>query len=221
MTRWSGWSDSLARMESYNWEIFELRNKSGTQRYATRSKADCINPQLGPDCNPFLDPIFSKKFNHTGGELSMSYTPPKPGVFAMILEASDKANNSDYVARYVVYDPSSTIEIQTGNHDIKALSGSNNASFKWQVLSASSQSGLNLTFSWKGHFINRLHHEGGFLNNIENYAPQLQDSNTGDNRFPKTVNVKYNVVGENGLTRDGIPNELGITKLVSHIVIFN
>uniref|UniRef100_K1PG01 Uncharacterized protein n=1 Tax=Magallana gigas TaxID=29159 RepID=K1PG01_MAGGI len=57
-TRWSGWTDSLAGMESYNWEIFELQNKSGTQRYATRSKADCIKPQLyKATCNPFLDPI--------------------------------------------------------------------------------------------------------------------------------------------------------------------
>lgn len=208
-------------MESYNWEIFELQNKSGTQRYATRSKADCINPQFGNVCNPFLDPIFSQKFNHTGGELSMSYTPPNPGVFAMILEASDRANNSDYVSRYVVYDPSSTIEIQTGDHDIKALSGSKNASFKWQILSSSSQSGLHLEFSWKGHFINRLHYEGGFLNKIEDYTPQLKDNNTDVNIFPKTVNVKYNVVGESGLTGSWIPNELGITKLVSHIVLFN
>lgn len=207
-------------MESYNWEIFELQNKSGTQRYVTRSKADCINPQLGPECNPFLDPIFSQKFNHTGGELSMSYTPTNPGVFAMILEASDRANNSDYVSRYVVYDPSSTIEIQTGDDDIKALSGSKNASFKWQVLTSSSQSSLNLEFSWRGHFINRLHHEGGFLNNIESYTPQLRDINTGDNKFPKTVNVKYNVVGGNGLTGSLIPNELGITKLVTNIVFF-
>lgn len=208
-------------MESYNWEIFELQNKSGTQRYAKRSKADCINPQLGPDCNQFLDPIFSKKFDHTGVELSMPYTPQNPGVFAMILEASDKANNSDYVSRYVVYDPSSTIEIQTGDDDIKALSGSKNTSFKWQVLSSSSQSGLNLEFSWRGHFINRLHHEGGFLNTIESYSPQLQDTNTGDNKFPKTVNVKYNIVGENGLTGSLIPNELGITKLVTNLVIFD
>eukprot|EP00105_Crassostrea_gigas_P036090 XP_019920238.1 PREDICTED: uncharacterized protein LOC105321794 [Crassostrea gigas] len=148
----------------------------------------------------------------------MSYTPQKPGVFAMILEASDSANNSDYVSRYVVvYDPSSTIEIQTGDADIKALYGSKNASFKWQVLSSSSQSGLNLEFSWRGHFINRLHHEGGFLNTIESYSPQLQDSNTGDNKFPKTVNVKYNIVGENGLTGNLIPNELGITKFQTYL----
>nr|XP_034310481.1 uncharacterized protein LOC105321794 [Crassostrea gigas] len=218
VTRWSGWTDSLAGMESYNWEIFELQNKSGTQRYATRSKADCIKPQLyKAKCNPFLDPIFSQKFNHSDGDLSMSYTPQKPGVFAMILEASDSANNSDYVSRYVVYDPSSTIEIQTGDADIKALSGSKNASFKWQVLSSSSQSGLNLEFSWRGHFINRLHHEGGFLNTIESYSPQLQDSNTGDNKFPKTVNVKYNIVGENGLTGSLIPNELGITKFQTYL----
>nr|XP_034310480.1 uncharacterized protein LOC105330263 [Crassostrea gigas] len=217
VTRWSGWNDPLAGMESYNWEIFELQNKSGTQRYVTRSKADCINPQLGPECNPFLDPIFSQKFNHTGGELSMSYTPTNPGVFAMILEASDRANNSDYVSRYVVYDPSSTIEIQTGDDDIKALSGSKNASFKWQVLSSSLQSSLNLEFSWRGHFINRVHHEGGFLNNIEDYTPQLQDINTGDNKFPKTVNVKYNVVGGNGLTGSLIPNEFGITKFQTYL----
>lgn len=213
-TRWSGWNDSLSGMVSYNWEIFELQNKSGVQRYTQRSKENCINPQFGEVCNPFLDPIHSIKRNHVDfTELSTTYTPPKAGVYAMVLEASDRANNSEYVARYVVFDPNSTIEIQTGDLDIKALSGSQNASFKWQILSSPSMSGVNITWSWEGHFINRLQHEGGFLNNIENYVPQLNDENAND-KFPKTISRVYTEQNTVGRTIDGIPNKLGITRYV-------
>ncbi|XP_061193771.1 uncharacterized protein LOC133202005 [Saccostrea echinata] len=216
-TRWSGWNDMLSGMESYNWEIFELQNQSGTLRYVKRTKENCINPQFGDTCNAFLDPISSMKYNHSDEEKVMVYSPRRAGVYAMILEASDRANNSEYVARYVVYDPSSSsIEIQTGKNDIKALSGSPNASYKWQILSAPSQSNVRVEFSWEGHFINRLHQEEGFLNIIEDYKPQLEDESAAPGVFPKTVSSKYKESGTDTRPQEEIPNKLGITRFETY-----
>lgn len=211
-TGWSGWNDTLSGMAAYNYEVFELQDKSGTQRYVKRNKADCVNPQFGNDCNPFLDPIFSQKFEHSNQEKEAVFRATNPGVYAMILEASDRANNSEYVARYVVYDPNSSIELQTGENDIKALSGSPNASFKWVILSSPSQSDIALEFSWKSHFINRQQHEGGFLNTIEEYRPQLEDENVAPGVFPKTINTKYKETTKNSRPQDSIPNALGIIR---------
>ncbi|XP_062567450.1 uncharacterized protein LOC134229699 [Saccostrea cucullata] len=216
-TRWSGWNDTLSGMESYNWEIFELQNQSGILRYVKRTKENCINPQFGDSCNAFLDPISSMKYNHSDAEKVRTYSPQRPGAYAMILEASDRANNSEYVARYVVYDPSSSgIDIQKGDNDIKALSGSPNASYKWQILSAPSQSNVRVEFSWEGHFINRLHHEGGFLNRIEDYQPQLEDESADPGVFPKTVSSKYKESGTDARPQEQIPNKLGITRFETY-----
>ncbi|KAK3109029.1 hypothetical protein FSP39_021473 [Pinctada imbricata] len=181
-------------MYRYNWEIFRLE-KTGNE--------------LREQGQKYLSPIHSFVMNHTGSRTyNYDYTPSQPGVYSMILEASDRANNSIYVRRFVIFDPTS--EITTTSTPLKALSGNVNADYKWQTWT---QGGTNdITFSWEGHFINKLHKDGGFLGSINDYPPQLNDMNVPPgNIFKKTID-KLLTDPSSERHQTAFPNVNGITS---------
>lgn len=62
-------------------------------------------------------PLYIREFNETTHEGAhfLTYQPKEPGVYALILEVSDSANNSAYVRRFVIYDPISTVTLDKFN----------------------------------------------------------------------------------------------------------
>ncbi|KAK3108782.1 hypothetical protein FSP39_015630, partial [Pinctada imbricata] len=193
-TSWQGWTDTLSGMYRYNWEIFQLEKKGN---------------ELREEGQKYLSPIHSFVMNHTGGRTyGYNYIPQESGVYSVILEASDRANNSVYVRRFVIFDPTS--EITTTSTPLKALSGNANADYKWQTWTQGNTN--NIIFSWEGHFINKLHKDGGFLGSINDYPPQLNDMNVPPgNIFKKTID-KLLTDPSSERTQAAIRNVNGITS---------
>jgi hypothetical protein len=77
------------------------------------------------------------------------YKPNEPGIYSCILEINDRANNSEYVRRIVIYDNSSMVKTS----ETKALyvsTASPDTNFMWQT--TFSEEGLTqVNVSWQGH----------------------------------------------------------------------
>ncbi|KAH3774274.1 hypothetical protein DPMN_175650 [Dreissena polymorpha] len=52
-----------------------------------------------------INPIFSDTVPHTTGTIQYpQHTPPRPGMYSVLLEVRDNANNSRITHRFVLYD---------------------------------------------------------------------------------------------------------------------
>ncbi|XP_062613909.1 uncharacterized protein LOC134275662 [Saccostrea cucullata] len=190
---WNGWRDKLSKVARYALEVFKLEpDGTGALKEPYTDTVD----------NPV--PLNITEFNETSsGKHKFSYRPDKPGVYSWILEVNDKANNSVYVRRIVIYDPVSAVTIDSSQR-LYASSGNPNASFNWQT-----HNPLTTKVTWKKHFLNSLHENGKFLNRVKRFPDSLYDggSRNGYKRIPPEYD-DYN--GER--TINAIPNERGIVK---------
>ncbi|KAH3833714.1 hypothetical protein DPMN_107027 [Dreissena polymorpha] len=93
--RWNGWSDDLSGLAYYYVEVFRL-------------KPNIHNELI--EMEP-LSPVFSYMENNTGSPTFPTYTPPSAGMFSILLQTSDKANNSKIARRLVLYDNESSITL--------------------------------------------------------------------------------------------------------------
>ncbi|CAG2221734.1 unnamed protein product [Mytilus edulis] len=99
-----------------------------------------------------------------------TYEPKDPGVYSVIIEVNDRANNSKYARRFVIYDKTS--EISTSEiHRLYATSASNDTNFSWKT-----KFDKNIDLSWTSHFLNEVHEKGHFLTKILDYTPRLSDN---------------------------------------------
>ena len=157
------------------------------------------------DLVPNPVPLTITEFNETseGGTHSFTFQPQEPGVYSWILEVNDKANNSAYVRRFVIYDPSSTVT-SNSTQPLYATSGNPESDFKWQ-----STNPRNVSFSWTRHFLNELHESGYFLARIRLFPVSLSDGGDRDG-YKKITDANDDTEGKRG--RDAIPNERGIIK---------
>ncbi|XP_033761319.1 uncharacterized protein LOC117343114 [Pecten maximus] len=186
---WSGWDDSLSGMSRYALEVFKL-----TRQGDILLEADPLAPEM------------ITAFNDTSiNDYSFNYQPSGPGMFSCILEAADAANNSQYIRRFFLYDPESTITTNPGG--LKVASATPESSYSWQGNLDDSATGISV--NWAGHFINQLHSDGGFLNAIQDYPPQLQDLNV-DTTFKKVIDTS--IPNTSNRTSAAIPNIDGIVK---------
>lgn len=191
---WKGWKDQLSKVARYALEVFELE-KGG----------DGTLKEPYTDLVPNPVPITIREFNETteGGTHSFTYQPNKPGVYSCILEINDRANNSAYVRRFVIYDPISKVTSDK-SHPFYATSGNSQANYEWQNINPN-----NFTFTWENHFLNELHENGNFLARIRLFPASLDDG--GDRTGYKNIPDKYDD-REGTRSRDAIPNERGIIK---------
>ena len=156
------------------------------------------------DQHPNPVPLNITEFNETseGAAHSFTFRPQEPGVYSWILEVNDRANNSRYLRRFAIYDPSSTVTSDS-THPFYATSGNAASDFKWQ-----SNNPQTVSFSWKNHFLNELHESGNFLARIRLFPPSLYDGfRTGYKNIPDQFDDT-----EGKRSRDAIPNERGIIK---------
>ena len=196
LTSWRDWSDAVSGMSFYHWEIFKLEKIGDELR------------EQGQTVQRYLSPVHQYTFNHTGSH-TYNYQPTEAGAYALILEATDNANNSIYVRRFVIYDPNSVIDV-TSTH-MKSLNANPNASYQWQTWTDGQAT--SVPFTWEGHFINSDHVNGGFLNRIQNYPPQLNDPNIPGQEtvFKKTITESL-TDPTSTRTPDALANVQGITR---------
>ncbi|XP_062613910.1 uncharacterized protein LOC134275663, partial [Saccostrea cucullata] len=190
---WNGWRDALSKVARYALEVFKLEPDG---------LGDLKEPYTDTVDNPV--PLNITEFNETSsGVHTFSYRPDKPGVYSWILEVNDKANNSVYVRRIVIYDPVSTVTTDSSKR-LYASSGNPIASFEWQ-----NHNPLTAKITWKGHFLNSLHENGKFLNRVKHFPDSLDDGGyrNGYKKIPPEYDDK---IGERSI--NAIPNERGIVK---------
>ncbi|XP_052278483.1 LOW QUALITY PROTEIN: uncharacterized protein LOC127876968 [Dreissena polymorpha] len=207
--RWNGWSDDLSGLAYYYVEVFRL-------------KPNIHNELI--EMEP-LSPVFSYMENNTGSPTFPTYTPPSAGMFSILLQTSDKANNSKIARRLVLYDNESSITLTKpglayGMPDLEQVmavrkvmvestsSAIRETGYMWQT----SQNGTNTTlvFSWMSHFVNKIHDDGKLLNTILPYPTQFQDlEDDGVLRSKTYVAIDDN---DGARTRAAIANKHGIVK---------
>ncbi|XP_071102509.1 uncharacterized protein [Haliotis cracherodii] len=188
--RWSDWADVLSGMHRYAWEVFKLQ-VDGNQ----------VLKEFKP-LNPIHGPIEVNQSSSASNSFQATYTPLQPGVYSFILEASDKANNSLFVRRIAIYDPVSNVTIDTrADNRLYISSADANGGYNWQ-----DDPSRDIKVTWTNHFVNLMHEEGKWLNQVLAYPPQLE-------RFLKRIPRDSGQDDHEGnRTVDAVPNKRGVIK---------
>ncbi|KAK3090381.1 hypothetical protein FSP39_011356, partial [Pinctada imbricata] len=199
--RWSGWKDDLSYVYRYTWEVHKLE------------------PDRTSDQN-LVEPEPMRPINHTeilaeyyADGSFISYTPPEPGVYSLILEVADKANNSVFARQIFIFDPESNVSI---NVDTKMVISSANprTDYLWQNnIQKENSTGAPVVVTWKNHFENRMHKENKFLNKVNTYPQAVLE--TGYSSRPTRVvkSVAQEFDDKNSLrTIDKVQNNNGIVQ---------
>ena len=99
-------------------------------------------------------------------------------MYSVILEINDAANNSEYVRRFVMFDPDSSITVENSQlpNRFRATTARNETNYKWQ--SEYTTGGATIRFTWDGYFRNIFHDDNLLLNAVKAYPPQLDDDGT-------------------------------------------
>ncbi|XP_067649880.1 uncharacterized protein [Haliotis asinina] len=188
--RWSNWNDVLSGMYRYAWEVFKLQ-VDGNQ----------VLKEYEP-LKPIYGPIEVNQSSSASNSFQTNYTPTDPGVYSFILEASDKANNSVFVRRIALYDPVSSVTIDTGADNRLYISSADpNGGYNWQ-----DDPSRNIKVTWTNHFANLKHEQGKWLNQVLAYPPQLEDFLKDIPRESKQDDHEGN------RTVEAIPNRRGVVK---------
>ncbi|KAK7479231.1 hypothetical protein BaRGS_00029575 [Batillaria attramentaria] len=108
---------------------------------------------------------------HTGDQdlYSQQYTPPESGMYSIILEAADLANNTKYARRLCLFDPTSDITFDP-EHALFVSSANPDAGYGYQ-----NDTDAPITVKWDRHFVNVLHEENNLLGYVRRYPPSLEN----------------------------------------------
>ncbi|XP_046559878.1 LOW QUALITY PROTEIN: uncharacterized protein LOC124268903 [Haliotis rubra] len=188
--RWSNWNDVFSGMYRYAWEVFKLQ-VDGNQ----------VLKEYEP-LNPIYGPIEVNQSSSPSNSFQAIYTPTAPGVYSFILEASDKANNSVFVRRIAIYDPVSSVTIDTGADNRLYISSADpNGGYNWQ-----DDPSREIKVTWTNHFVNLMHEQGKWLNQVLEYPPQLEN-------FLKNIPRESGQDDHEGnRTVDAIQNKRGVVR---------
>ncbi|XP_076090170.1 uncharacterized protein LOC143062305 [Mytilus galloprovincialis] len=184
---WDGWTDELAGIFRYNWEIHHLRADA-------RGNLTKVSP---------MEPFHSKAMVKEEYK-PFTYTPPGPGIYSIILDVADKANNSRFARQFVLYDPVSNITTDE-TFKLYVSSAERETHYNWQSnVQNQMLIGPSLSVSWKGHFRNKFHEDNQLLNSINSFHVTAMDG-----MYHKDVDNELDDVSGKR-TRKEIPNIHGI-----------
>ena len=102
-----------------------------------------------------------------------SYRLPEPGMYSVILEAGDLANNTKFVRRLVLYDPNPKITFDP-KHNLFVETASAAANYTYQ-----NNASADIVVTWDRHFRNALHEDNALL------GMQLVDTHRDSNTHSK------------------------------------
>ncbi|XP_060064493.1 uncharacterized protein LOC132544858 [Ylistrum balloti] len=179
--KWSGWGDSLSNLDSYILEVFKL------------SGGGVFLLEKFP-----MKPTFVTKLSSSTNQYT--YKPEEPGMYSAILGVKDRANNTRYVRELFLYDASSNISLETSS-PVHVASASPESNYQWQIPNTQGKTAIEI--NWKGHFINKVHRDGGLLAAVRDYPPQLK------NKYLDTVEKAVSKELKNpdaNRTSEAIPN---------------
>ena len=170
---WGGWLDDMSGVDRYTMEIFKLQPN--------------IHGEL-IEMKP-LNPIFTKTLYDASN--SVTYAPTETAMYSVLLQVSDKANNSKYARELFLYDNMSNIEytkpgliyrmptleeiqdMTRGDGGFHVLSAIPETGYLWQT--ANNGSKTRIIFNWENHFVNKPIEQGKLLNKVLPYPTQFKD----------------------------------------------
>ena len=198
---WHGWKDDYSGLGRYAWEVFKLQ-----PRYDGKLQEP---PQSHN--GPLPVPLKIEAMNHSDtGMVYPSYRPSEPGVYSVILEVGDKANNTVYARRFVLYDPDSRVSTNS-SFPMYADSAVPATGHKWQTVYGDGANGATtIRVRWDNHFQNLLHDRNKFLEEILPFQHDLSDMSIDRFNY-KQIPDEYDDF-EGKRQRNKIENFHGIVK---------
>ncbi|XP_071102429.1 uncharacterized protein [Haliotis cracherodii] len=189
---WDGWTDMLSGMHRYAWEVFRLDIITADGKLGEKTP---------------LEPLINREWLAANGTPRVEYPPPTPGMYSVILEASDRANNSRYARRLFLYDNVSNVTTND-NDPLFISSAAADTGHTWQA-----NVDAEVVVEWGGHFANDVHDKGNFLNEVLEYPTQFADieKEVGSSSRFTLKGVSFDD-DEGERTRAEIPNVHGIVK---------
>jgi hypothetical protein len=169
---WDGWSDGLSGIGYYYLEIFELQPD--------------IHNEL-TELEP-LKPIFTFRTNLTSHIDFPTFTPNDTGMYSILLQASDMANNSKIARRLVLYDNGSNITLtkpgfltgepinattmKLGDGGMHVVSAIPETGYMWQTSEEGNRK-THIIVDWRNHFVNQVVERKRLLNKVLPYPTQF------------------------------------------------
>ncbi|KAK6166293.1 hypothetical protein SNE40_023024 [Patella caerulea] len=184
---WKGWEDQPSGVFRYSWEIFRLEANDNGELHEPHP----------------LSPIVISHVDHADHTDYPTYSLTAPGLYSIILEVSDVANNSVYVRRFSLYDPHSTIQLSDDKDShLRVTSATPESNFTWH----GNLDGI-IPVKWTNYFFNEVIEQGHLLNKILDYPPQFVDE--GPSEVKRIADEYKNTAGR---THQAVSNSRGIIK---------
>lgn len=100
------------------------------------------------------------KLNTTDTSLTLHLTPDESGLYCIVLEVKDFADNVQQARRFLIYDNTSNISVRA-DKSFFVSSASKETKFMWQT------HGERICLDWKGYFYNKFYIDNNILGPIK------------------------------------------------------
>jgi hypothetical protein len=153
-----------------------------------------------------MEPFFSVPIFKKDLQLPILANLTDPGMYSIVLDVADKANNFRFARQFVLFDPVSNISLDTVDK-LLVLSAQKETHYQWQSnIQDVRSNGPSINVAWKGHFRNKFHEDNKLLNAIHSFHATAMDG-----MYLKDVDDKLDDLTGNR-TRRAIPNSHGIVS---------
>lgn len=152
---WDGWTDDLSGVNMYTFYVFDLGIDSRTGELTERNtNMSVYSEQVQPKA------------------AFPTYTPKSMGMYTILLEVADKANNTMYARRLLLYDNTSSVSVNHNKMSITAAVGDTN--HLW-ISTTQNESKLAepIQVRWSKHFENTDHVTSKVLTTVSPFKSEI------------------------------------------------
>ncbi|XP_078661603.1 uncharacterized protein LOC144905733 [Branchiostoma floridae x Branchiostoma belcheri] len=171
--QFSGWTDSASGVAKYEYSVYML---AATGETLTESLTE---PKVASGT------IQASSIQHP------TITLTHAGVYSVVLTVDDTATNYRRTRRFVLFDNTNTVELDS-HYPLAITNSVAGNGENWLHCTA-----CTMTTSWISHFINRYHHNNKLLNPIAEFSAGI------DAGYDQTTGTR---------NKNAIPNALGVTQ---------
>ncbi|OWF55670.1 uncharacterized protein LOC110456866 [Mizuhopecten yessoensis] len=185
---WDGWNDTLSGVHIYTVQVYPLKpDRTGDLT----------------EVNPSSPIYYLTNLTITS---NLTYLPPSSGMYSVLLEVGDKANNTKYSRRTLLFDNESNVTMTANPITVEGAVGNTNSSWIDNLDEL-------VVVNWHGHFENKIHEDFHLLNAVATFKPQtimhfrhknvssVLDDHEGKRTLKKIAN-------KNGITKVQITHNL-------------
>ncbi|XP_060583179.1 uncharacterized protein LOC132739481 isoform X2 [Ruditapes philippinarum] len=192
---WSEWIDELCGVWEYYIEVFKLT----PDRYDKLIEAEPLKP------------VFKETIPHNRNIAYPSYKPEEPGMYSVLMETRDFANNSRIARRLVLFDDQSDITLnENPDGKLYVSSAVNETGYMWQT--SSEWNDVTIDVAWSKHFINKIIEDNKLLYRVDSYPIQFKEIEDDGILYSQKFVQDSLDDNEGNRTLDAIENYHGIVK---------